>query len=69
MSGKTGVNASLNEEDFNALTEIRNQNADLHSIASVIRFLIHSHTDKTNLIPKVETDRTDFNKWLKDMEG
>ena len=69
MSGKVGVNASLNEEDFNALNEIRNQNEDLHSIASVIRFLLHSYTDKTESIPKVETDRTDFNKWLKDMEG
>ena len=69
MSGKVGVNASLNEEDFNALNEIRNQNEDLHSIASVIRFLLHSYTDKTESNPKVETDRTDFNKWLKDMEG
>ena len=69
MSGKVGVNASLNEEDFNALNEIRNQNADLHSIASVIRFLIHKHSAVDDSQPKVETDRTDFNKWLKDMEG
>ena len=69
MSGKVGVNASLNEEDFNALDKIRQENIDLHSIASVIRFLIHSHSAVDNPQPKVETDRTDFNKWLKDMEG
>ena len=69
MSGKVGVNASLNEEDFTALDKIRKDNEDLHSIASVIRFLIHNHSSTENTISKVEPDRTDFNKWLKDMEG
>ena len=63
---KKGVNASLTDSEYEKLKVIRNENPDLSSIASVIKWLIANHNSK----PKEETldiDRTDMDNWLKDL--
>ena len=63
---KKGVNASLTDSQYEKLKVIRNENPDLTSFASVIKWLIDKHDSK----PKEETldiDRTDMDKWLVDL--
>ena len=63
---KKGVNAALTDSQFEKLKQIRDENPDLSSIASVIKWLIDEHKSK----PKEETldiDRTNIDTWLKDL--
>jgi hypothetical protein len=63
---KKGVNAALTDSQFEKLKVIREENPDLSSFASVIKWLIDEHKSK----PKEETldiDRTNIDTWLKDL--
>ena len=66
VTAKKGVNAALTDSEYEKLKAIRNENPDLSSIASVIKWLIANHNSK----PKEETldiDRSDMDNWLKDL--
>ena len=63
---KKGVNASLTDSEYEKLKAIRNENPDLSSIASVIKWLIANHNSKPKEV-SLDIDRTDMDKWLKDL--
>jgi len=63
---KKGVNAALTDSQFEKLKQIRDENPDLSSIASVIKWLIDKHDSKAKE-ETLDIDRTNIDTWLKDL--
>ena len=63
---KKGVNAALTDSQFEKLKQIRDENPDLSSIASVIKWLIDKHESKAKE-ETLDIDRTNIDTWLKDL--
>ena len=63
---KKGVNAALTDSQFEKLKQIREENPDLSSIASVIKWLIDKHESKAKE-ETLDIDRTNIDTWLKDL--
>ena len=63
---KKGVNAALTDSQFEKLKQIREENPDLSSIASVIKWLIDKHDSKAKE-ETLDIDRTNIDTWLKDL--
>ena len=63
---KKGVNAALTDSQFEKLKVIREENPDLSSFASVIKWLIDKHESKAKE-ETLDIDRTNIDTWLKDL--
>ena len=66
VMAKKGVNAALTDSQFEKLKQIREENPDLSSIASVIKWLIDKHESKAKE-ETLDIDRTYIDTWLKDL--
>ena len=66
VMAKKGVNAALTDSQFEKLKQIREENPDLSSIASVIKWLIDKHDSKAKE-ETLDIDRTNIDTWLKDL--
>ena len=66
VMAKKGVNAALTDSQFEKLKQIREENPDLSSIASVIKWLIDKHESKAKE-ETLDIDRTNIDTWLKDL--
>ena len=66
VMAKKGVNAALTDSQFEKLKQIREENPDLSSIASVIKRLIDKHESKAKE-ETLDIDRTNIDTWLKDL--
>ena len=66
VMAKKGVNAALTDSQFEKLKQIRDENPDLSSIASVIKWLIDKHDSKAKE-ETLDIDRTNIDTWLKDL--
>ena len=64
VMAKKGVNAALTDSQFEKLKQIREENPDLSSIASVIKWLIDKHQSKAKE-ETLDIDRTNIDTWLK----
>ena len=66
VMAKKGVNAALTDSQFEKLKVIREENPDLSSFASVIKWLIDKHESKAKE-ETLDIDRTNIDTWLKDL--
>ena len=81
LSSKKMISANLDNEEYDKLLQIRDNNPELSGSASVVKWLIRqfdlstqSDNQVSNNLTEINEntedniDRSDFNKWIKDLE-
>ena len=61
------VGARITDSQYEKLKVIREENPQLTSFASVIKFLIEKHNSLQKETEKLDIDRTNIDKWLMDL--